>query len=105
MDDLVASLTQNPLVLVGVVFAVGLLVFAVLKRLLKLALVFLIGLVAVSGWFAYRGEQAPPALEKVQDGVKRTVERGARKGAEKAKDLGKKVEEKVERAKIGRAHV
>ena len=100
MESFVETLSQNPLVLVGVVLAVGMLVFAILKRLLKLAFVFLLGLVVVSGWFAYRGEQAPPALEKVQDGVKRTVRRGAEKGAQKARDIGEKVEREVEK-KIG----
>ncbi len=98
MADILNSLSANPLIFVLLVLAVGALIFAVLKRLLKLALIFVLGIGGLAGYYALTGQQAPPALERVQDGVKGKVKAGAKRGADKAKALGEKVRHEVGKA-------
>lgn len=92
MSSIVQTASSNPLIVGLLVLLVGALIYAAVKRLLKLAVVFLLGLGAVSAYFAYTGREAPEALERVQQGVRRTVKKGAEKGAEKAKALGERLE-------------
>lgn len=94
----IENLFENPLIFGLIVLAVGALIFAALKRLLKLALIFVLGLGGLAGYYAYTGRQAPPALEKVQDKVKSKVKAGAEKGAEGARRLGDKVKTTVKDA-------
>lgn len=98
MDGLIETLNAHPWMWVVVVLAVGAVAYAALKKLLKLAFVFILGLIAVAGYFAYTGKEPPPAMEKVQNTVTDKVKKGASKGVEKAKEVGKKAAKEVKKA-------
>ncbi len=92
----IENLFENPLIFGLIVLAVGALIYAVLKRLLKLAVIFVLGIGGLAGYYAYTGQQAPAALEKVQHEVKDKVKAGAAKGVEGARHLSDKVKTKVQ---------
>lgn len=70
------DLTGHPLLAAVLVVAVALLVFAVLKRLLKLALLLLLVVAALLAWFRLTGREVPEDVDRLARGASR-VARGA----------------------------
>lgn len=97
-----SAILDNPLVLAVLALAIGAVVFAVLKKLLKLALIFALGIVAIGAYFAWTGETPPPAMEKGAEKAKALgakVKAGATKAAkEGAKAAARKIEEEAKEA-------
>ena len=80
--ELISSLSEQPVVLVGMVVLVGLFVYAVMRRLVKFALVLVLGFAAISSYFAFSGVEAPESIRRIQEEVAERLRRGTKSGAE-----------------------
>lgn len=98
MNDALARVGESPILLAIVVFLVGGLVYGLLKKVAKLALIFVLGFVALFGWFAYTGQEPPDAMRRMAETAKKKVERGAEIGKQKAREVGEKLGEELEKA-------
>ncbi len=102
MADLIARLTEQPILFLLLLFVVGGVVYGVLKRLLRLAMVLMLGFVALAGYFALAGKPPPPAMQRVTERAQEKLERGADLGREKARrvreGLERSAQEAVERS-------
>lgn len=94
----IERLFDHPVVLVIVILLLGGLVYALLQKVLKLALVFALGVVALFGYFALTGQEPPPAMKRLEAEAKRHIERGLEVGAEKAREAGQKIGDEVKKA-------
>lgn len=98
MESPLSRILEEPILLVASIFLVGLVAYTVVKRLLKLALVFALGWAVLIGYFAWTGEEPPPAMKKLQDEAKRKIERGVEIGREKAEAATEKIGDTVREA-------
>jgi len=87
MEGIVRAVTEHPLVVMAVCFAVLMIVYFLFKSLIKLALILIIVAVAIGGYFYFQHPESRPA------NFKEAVEK-ARTGAGKAMDQGKEAYEK-----------
>lgn len=87
MEGIVRMVSENPLVAMGIGFAVLLIVYFLFKSLIKIALIMLIIAVAIGGYFYFQHPEYRPA--DLKDAVQK-----ARTGAAKAIDQGKETYEK-----------
>lgn len=86
------NLLQNPFFLIlAIVFAV-IIVFGIIKRLFKLALIVLAAFVIYIVYLVWTGQDVPTSLEDVRDTMKETVS----SSKENAQETKEAVEEKVE---------
>jgi len=76
MDDLLAGLVRNPVMAALLVGVAALLVYALLKRLLKLALLLLVVVAALLAWFRLTGRDVPEDVDRLARGAGR-VAKGA----------------------------
>ena len=89
MSELIASLSEQPIIAAGMVLLVGLFAYAATKRLMKLSVALVLGFVAISAYFAFIGTEAPEPLRKVQEKI------SDRLSASDARDAVQEVREKV----------
>jgi hypothetical protein len=101
-----SALLDNPLILACAALALGALIFAILKKLLKLALIFALGLAGIAGYFAWSGQPPPAAVEhgtekakavgeKVKAGASKAVKAGAKAAARKLEEEAKEALEEA----------
>lgn len=76
MDDLFAGLVRHPVLAAVLVGVAALLVYAVVKRLLKLALLLLVVVAALLAWFRLTGREVPEDVDRLARGAGR-VAKGA----------------------------
>ncbi|MBN1380389.1 MAG: hypothetical protein JXA41_01815 [Deltaproteobacteria bacterium] len=91
MDNLIESLTHNPLVFMTAVLLVFLISYFIFKQLFKLFLLFLIILLAVGGYYYFKDPKAASenirhVLTVVKDKTAHTVDKG-KEAYETGKDL------------------
>lgn len=98
VSESIAWITEHPAALVIFLFLLGALIYMALKKLLKLAFIFALGLVALFGYYAYTGEEPPDELKRIADDAGRKIEKGVKIGTEKAKEVGEKVGQEIEKA-------
>lgn len=105
MSGVFASLSEEPLLLLLVLAVVGAMIFAVIKHVVRLAVIVLIGFVAVMAFYAYTGEEPPDELRKIADKAGEKLEEGLEKSGEKAREVGRELGERIGEAakkEIGR---
>ena len=94
-DGWISTLThllKNPFFLIlAVIFAV-IIVFGLIKRLFKLALIILAAFVIYIAYLVWTGQDVPTSLEDVKESVKETVT----SSKQNAKDTKEAAEKKVE---------
>lgn len=95
VESSLARILEEPVLLVAAVILVGGLVYTIAKKVLKIALVFAIGMIALSGYFAWTGQEPPSALRKIQAGAGRQLERGVEAGKRKAKQASDSIAREV----------
>jgi len=109
VDNLIQNLSAHPMIIIAVIFIGLLVVYFLFKQLLKLALLFLLILLAVGGYFYFKDPEKMPrnmmeTLEKAKTGTGKAVEKGkevystGRAIAEK----GKKLTEGMDNLLIGK---
>jgi hypothetical protein len=91
MDQLIDYLSNNPLVFLGAVFIAFLIIYFIFKQLFKIALLFLLILLGLGGYYYFKDPKTAPekiktVLTEVKDKTASTVEKG-KKTYEKGKDL------------------
>lgn len=97
VNDALARLSEHPILLAVFVFLLGGLAFFILRKLLKLAMIFLLGALAVAGWYLYTGEEPPEAMKQAVEQAGEKLKRGAELTKEKARELGERIGQGVER--------
>lgn len=98
VSDIIARLSENPIILAVIIFLIGGLVYGLMKKVLQLALIFVLGFVALGGWFVYTGQEPPDAMKRIADGARESVKKGAEVGKEKAREVGEKLGEEIGKA-------
>lgn len=96
MDEILRSVTEHPLVAMAVGVSALLLVYFVLKSLIKLVLILFLIAVVVSGYSYLRDPESKPA--NLRDAVEK-VRTGAGKAADQGKDAYDKSRELIEKGK------
>lgn len=81
MDNILQNLSAHPLVIIGVIFIGLLIVYFLFKQLLKLALLFLLVLLAIGGYHHFQDPGKMPrnmmeTLEKAKTETGKAVEKG-----------------------------
>lgn len=83
------NLLQNPFFLIlAVIFAV-LIVFGVIKKLFKLAMIVLAAFVIYVAYLMWTGQDIPISFDGIRDSVKETISR-SKDNVEETKDAAKK---------------
>lgn len=83
------NLLQNPFFLIlAVIFAV-LIVFGVIKKLFKLAMIVLAAFVIYVAYLMWTGQDIPTSFDGIRDSVKETISR-SKDNVEETKDAAKK---------------
>lgn len=102
MAETLETLSAHPLVWGIVALLLGAVVYALLKRLVKIALILALGILALFLFFELTGTEPPKRLEEARDGVQERVADGARRGTEAAtqgvRELGGKLRDAAGRA-------
>ncbi|PKN05579.1 MAG: hypothetical protein CVU74_00965 [Deltaproteobacteria bacterium HGW-Deltaproteobacteria-9] len=109
MDNLIHSLSAHPMIIIAVIFVGLLIVYFLFKQLLKLALLFLLILLAVGGYFYFKDPRKMPqnmmeTLEKAKTETGKAVEKG-KEAYSKGKAIaekGKKLTEGMDNLLIGK---
>jgi hypothetical protein len=109
VDNLIQNLSAHPMIIIGVIFIGLLVVYFLFKHLLKLALLFLLFLLAVGGYFYFKDPEKMPrnmmeTLEKAKTGTGKAIETGKEaysKGRAIA-EKGKKLTEGMDNLLIGK---
>ena len=101
MDNLIQNLSVHPMIIIAVIFVGLLIVYFLFKQLLKLALLFLLILLAVGGYFYFKDPGKMPrnmmeTLEKAKTETGKAVEKG-----KEAYSKGKAIAEKVKKLTEG----
>lgn len=102
MDNIIENLSNNPLIFLGTVLVVFLIGYFIFKQLFKIALLGLLILLGLGGYYYFKDPKTAPekirhVLTDVKDKTAKTVETGKKtyeKGKElygKAKDLNEDV--------------
>jgi predicted membrane protein len=91
MDNLIQYLSDNPLIFIAAVFMAFLIIYFIFKQLFKIALLFLLILLAVGGYYYFKDPKSAPekikhVLTEVKQKTVSTVEKG-KKTYEKGKDF------------------
>ena len=111
MEWIVRAVSEHPLTAMAVSFAVLLIVYFLFKSMIKLALIFIIIIVAVGGYIYFQHPELRPAnfkdaVEKVWTGAGKAVDKGKevygkrKELLDKGKEAYKKGKELVEKGKI-----
>lgn len=67
MEQIINSLTSNKILLAIIILIAALLIYSILKRIVKLMVILLIALVLYACYMNYRGEKIDPALQHYLD--------------------------------------
>ena len=91
MEGIVRAATEHPLAAMAVCFAVLLILYFLIKSLIKLALILIIVAVAIGGYLYFQHPESRPAnlkdaVEKARTGAGKAVDRGE-EAYEKGKEL------------------
>lgn len=98
MDDVLTRLSESPILLAILVFLLGGLAYGLMRKVLKLALIFVLGVLVLGGYFYFTGEEPPPAMKRIAEEASEKLERGAEIGKEKAREVGEKLGLELEKA-------
>ncbi|MFH1079946.1 MAG: hypothetical protein V1766_06755 [Pseudomonadota bacterium] len=109
MDNLIQNLSAHPVVIIAVIFVGLLIVYFLFKQLLKLALLFLLILLAVSGYMYFKDPRKMPqnmmeTLERTKTETGKAIEKG-KEAYSKGKAIaekGKKLAEGMDNLLIGK---
>ena len=99
MQDLLDSFSGNPLLAAGALALCVLVLYALLKKLFKVALFLLLLLAAVLVWFKVMGHELPDELGQVSRTMGKVVKQAGKTGGELLEDAGKEISKKVDDAK------
>jgi len=83
------NLLQNPFFLILAVIIAVLIIFGVIKKLFKLALIVLAAFVIYIAYLMLTGQDIPSSFDEIQDSVKETISR-SKDNVEETKDAAKK---------------
>ncbi len=92
MESLIVNLTSNPLLLGLAVILAIVVLFGVIKKLFKLALVIIAVLILYLAFLTWTGKEVPTDVEGIKESVKVEVIKPA---FEKTKKIGETIEEKA----------
>ena len=96
MENFIDYLSTHPVALIILAALAVLVLFFIFKKLLKLALVFALIVVALCGYYYYKApEEFPESVKSTISDIKSTAEKMVGKG----KTLTKKLDKAVERVK------
>ncbi|MBA4396378.1 MAG: hypothetical protein C0394_03190 [Syntrophus sp. (in: bacteria)] len=109
MDNIMQNLSAHPMIVIGLIFVGLLIVYFLFKQLLKLALLFLVILLAVGGYYYFKDPDKMPqnmmqTLEKAKTETGKALETG-KEAYSKGKALaekGKKLTEGMDNLLIGK---
>lgn len=90
MQAWVDKALSEPLVMLALILVLGVIAYAILKRLFKWILIFGLGLALLTGYFLWTDRPAP-------FGVDAKLKTGAKKGAQTVKRTARKVGDEVRR--------
>jgi len=109
MDNILQNLSAHPMIVIAVIFVGLLIVYFLFKQLLKLALLFLMILLAVGGYFYFKDPEKMPqnmmdTLEKAKTETGKAVEKGkeAYSTGKAIAEKGKKIAEGMDNLVIGK---
>ena len=95
-EQLMETLTSNPLLIVVVAVLLLFIIIGLVKKLVKLALFFAIGLALFVAYLMYSGQEVPASLK----GIEHSFQHGMNSLKEKSNELKEKVTDKItEKAK------
>ncbi len=83
------NLLQNPFFLILAVIIAVLIVFGVIKKLFKLAMIVLAAFVIYIAYLMWTGQDIPKSFDGIKDSVKETISR-SKDNVEETKDAAKK---------------
>jgi len=83
------NLLQNPFFLILAVIIAVLIVFGVIKKLFKLAMIVLAAFVIYIAYLLWTGQDIPTSFDGIKDSVKETISR-SKENVEETKDAAKK---------------
>ena len=83
------NLLQNPFFLILAVIIAVLIVFGVIKKLFKLAMIVLAAFVIYIAYLMWTGQDIPKSFDGIRDSVKETISR-SKDNVEETKDAAKK---------------
>ena len=76
MESLIEQLTTNPVMLAVVIVLAILILFSVIKKLIKLALVTVAILTLYLGYLAYTDKEVPTTPEELKETIQEKIEEG-----------------------------
>lgn len=98
--ETITNLLQNPFFLILAVVLAVVIVFGIIKKLFKLALIILAAFIIYIAYLVWTGQDVPTSLEDVKDSVQETISDSKENAQETKKAAQKKVEktlmEKIE---------
>ena len=95
--ETITNLLQNPFFLIlAVIFAV-LIVFGIIKRLFKLAMIVLAAFVIYVAFLLWTGQDIPTSFDDIKDSVKETISSSKENTEETKEEIKEAAEEKVEK--------
>lgn len=97
LSDALAWITTHPVGVALLLLLLGAVVYFALQKLLKLALILLLGFLVLSAYYTYTGEEPPDGLKKLKEDASRHLEDGVNKGREKAKEVGEALGEEIKK--------
>ena len=83
------NLLQNPFFLILAIIIAVLIIFGVIKKLFKLAMIVLAAFVIYIAYLMWTGQDIPKSFDEVQESVKETISR-SKDNVEETKDAAKK---------------
>ncbi|MBN2437474.1 MAG: hypothetical protein JXL20_02620 [Deltaproteobacteria bacterium] len=103
MEGIVRAMTEHPLVVAAICFAILLILYFLLKSLIKMVLILMIVAVALGGYFYFQYPESRPAnfkdaLQKAQTAVVKAFDRG-KEACKKSKELLDKGNETYKKGK------
>jgi hypothetical protein len=103
MEGIVRTVSEHPLVVMAVCFAVLMIVYFLFKSLIKLAMILIIVAVVIGGYFYIQHPESRPAdfkdaVERVRTGAGKVVDQG-KEAYEQGKELVDKGKEAYEKGK------
>jgi uncharacterized protein HemX len=109
VDNILQNLSAHPMIIIAIIFVGLLIVYFLFKQLLKLALLFLVILLAIGGYFYFKDPEKMPqnmmeALEKAKTETGKAVEKG-KEAYSKGKAIaekGKKLTEGMDNLTVGK---
>ena len=95
VNDVFTRLSEEPILLAILVFLLGGLAYGLMRKVLKLAFIFVLGVLVLGGYFFFTGKEPPEAMRRIAEEAGQHLERGAEIGKEKARRVGEKLGEKL----------